>query len=161
MYKKGGIMNTKTVRLPPRRVSMPTNKRKQRDDFDLKRLNPPLMKLPKPALPLACSDKATQPALSNQLLAGYLAHEYLTRGTLFGQTWVPARPPQTAAESGRGIREDLDLNERSVPGKAKREPEPREEKRRRYVEVASLLKTDGAHIPGIINPSQLSRFLQM
>ncbi|KAE8679645.1 methylesterase 17-like [Hibiscus syriacus] len=154
-------MNTKTMRLPPRRVSMPSNKRKERDDFDLKRLISPLTKLPKPALPLAGSDKATKPVLSNQLLAGYLAHEYLTRGTLFGQTWDPARPPPTASESSRGIGEDVDLNERSVAEKVEQKPEPREEKRRRYVEVASLLKKDGAHIPGIVNPSQLARFLHM
>ncbi|GMI76152.1 hypothetical protein like AT5G44060 [Hibiscus trionum] len=156
-------MNTKTMRLPPRRVSMPTNKRKERDDFDPKRLNPPLTKLPKPAVPLAGSDKAAQaqPVLSNQLMAGYLAHEYLTRGTLFGQTWDPARPQQTAAESRRGIGGDVDLNERSRADDAEPKPEPREEKRQRYVEMASLLKTDGAHIPGIVNPSQLARFLQM
>ncbi|KAK8521778.1 hypothetical protein V6N12_066361 [Hibiscus sabdariffa] len=144
------------MRLPPRRVSMPTNKRKERDDFDLKRLNPP----PKPALP-----SAAQPVLSNQLLAGYLAHEYLTRGTLFGQAWDLPRPPQTVAESRRGIGEGVDLNERSRAGgaeqKAEAEAEPREGKRQRYVEVASLLKTDGAHIPGIVNPSQLARLLQM
>ncbi|KAK8650753.1 hypothetical protein V6N13_140379 [Hibiscus sabdariffa] len=142
---------------------MPTNKRKERDDFDLKRLNPPLTKLPKPALPLAGSDRAAQPVLSNQLLAGYLAHEYLTRGTLFGQTWDLPQPRQTAAESRWGIGEGVDLNERSRAGGAepKAEAEPREEKRQRYVEVASLLKTDGAHIPGIVNPSQLARFLQM
>ncbi|KAL4325572.1 hypothetical protein GQ457_11G003350 [Hibiscus cannabinus] len=152
------------MRLPPRRVSMPTNKRKERDDFDPKRLNPPLTKSPKPSVPLAGSDKAAQPVLSNQLLAGYLAHEYLTRGTLLGQTWDPARPQQTATES-----KDLDLKERSRVGSSEPEPEPkpkpeaepREEKRQRYVEVASLLKTDGAHIPGIVNPSQLARFLQM
>ncbi|KAE8708127.1 methylesterase 17-like [Hibiscus syriacus] len=154
-------MNTKTMRLPPRRVSMPTNKRKERDDFNLKRLNPPLTKLPKLAVPLAGSEKAAQPVLSNQLLAGYLAHEYLTRGTLFGQTWDPDRPQQTAAEAKRGIGEDVDLNERSRAGDAEPKPEPRDEMRQRYVEVASLMKSDGAHIPGIFNPSQLARFLQM
>ncbi|KAB2018419.1 hypothetical protein E1A91_D08G232200v1 [Gossypium mustelinum] len=151
-------MNTKTMRLPPRRVSMPNNKRKERDDFDIKRLNPPpLTKLPKPAVSLAGSEKAaSQPGLSNQLLAGYLAHEFLTHGTLFGQTWDLARPQQTSAESRKRIGEDSAPNQRSDA-----EPKPREEKRQRYVEVASLLKTDGAHIPGIVNPTQLARFLQM
>ncbi|KAK6239033.1 hypothetical protein QUC31_004502 [Theobroma cacao] len=146
-------MNTKTMRLPPRRVSMPNNKRKERDDFDLKHLNPPTTKLLKPAAPLAGSDKAAHPVHSNQLLAGYLAHEFLTRGTLFGQ------PQLTAAESRKGIREEAEPSERSRAGDA--EPKPKEEKHQRYVEVASLLKTDGAHIPGIVNPSQLARFLQM
>ncbi|XP_039013763.1 uncharacterized protein LOC120143528 isoform X1 [Hibiscus syriacus] len=125
-------MNTKTMRLPPRRVSMPTNvKRKERDDFDLKH--------------------------SNQLLAGYLAHEFLTRETLFGQPFDPARPQQT--DSGRGTGEDAKAGKRSRAEDV--EPKPREENHRRYVEVASLLKTDGAHIPGIVNPSQLARLLQM
>ncbi|XVF72053.1 hypothetical protein PTKIN_Ptkin12aG0090500 [Pterospermum kingtungense] len=154
-------MNTKTMRLPPRRVSMPNNnKRKERDDFDLKHLTPAPTKLPKPVAPLAASDKAAHPVLSNQLLAGYLAHEFLTRGTLFGQTWDPNRPQQqTAAESRKGIREENEPSERSRGADA--EPKPREEKRQRYVEVAGLLKTDGAHIPGIVNPSQLARFLEM
>ncbi|XWS31395.1 hypothetical protein CRYUN_Cryun23aG0071900 [Craigia yunnanensis] len=152
-------MNTKTMRLPPRRVSMPNNKRKERDDFDLKHLTPPPTKSPKPVVPLAGSDKAAHPVLSNQLLAGYLSHEFLIRGTLFGQTWDPSRPHRTAAESGRGIREGVEPNERSIAGEA--EPKPIEEKHQRYVEVASLLKRDGAHIPGIVNPSQLARFLQM
>ncbi|XP_039013764.1 uncharacterized protein LOC120143528 isoform X2 [Hibiscus syriacus] len=125
-------MNTKTMRLPPRRVSMPTNvKRKERDDFDLKHIN--------------------------RLLAGYLAHEFLTRETLFGQPFDPARPQQT--DSGRGTGEDAKAGKRSRAEDV--EPKPREENHRRYVEVASLLKTDGAHIPGIVNPSQLARLLQM
>ncbi|XP_022769876.1 uncharacterized protein LOC111313459 [Durio zibethinus] len=140
-------MNTKTMRLPPRRVSMPNNKRKERNDLDVKHLAPPPTKSPKPAVPLSASTKAAHQVLSNQLLAGYLAHEFLTRGTLFGQTWDPAR-----------IRE-VEPKERSRAGDA--EPKPKEEKHQRYVEVASLLKTDGAHIPGIVNPSQLGHFLQV
>ncbi|KAE8692179.1 methylesterase 17-like [Hibiscus syriacus] len=145
-------MNTKTMRLPPRRVSMPTNvKRKERDDFDLKHINRhPPTKSPG-------SEKTAHPVLSNQLLAGYLAHEFLTRETLFGQPFDPARPQQT--DSGRGTGEDAKAGKRSRAEDV--EPKPREENHRRYVEVASLLKTDGAHIPGIVNPSQLARLLQM
>ncbi|XVF32351.1 hypothetical protein REPUB_Repub17cG0074400 [Reevesia pubescens] len=156
-------MNTKTMRLPPRRVSMPNNnKRKERDDFDLKHLTPsPPTKLPKSAVPIAAPDKAAHPVHSNQLLAGFLAHEFLTQGTLFGQRWDPARPQQTAAESRRGIREEAEPSERSTAGDAEPKLKPSVEKHLRYVEVASLMKTDGAHIPGIVNPSQLARFLQM
>ncbi|OMO89716.1 hypothetical protein CCACVL1_07672 [Corchorus capsularis] len=170
-------MNTKTMRLPPRRVSnsIPNNnKRKERDDFDLKHLTPPPTKWLKPAVPLAGSGKAAQPVLSNQLLAGYLAHEFLTRGTLFGQTWDPTRAQPAAAESRKEeIKEEAEASERSKAGEPEPEPEPepkpkpklklreREEKHLRYAEVASLLKTDGAHIPGIVNPSQLARYLQM
>ncbi|KAE8685344.1 tetratricopeptide repeat protein 7A-like [Hibiscus syriacus] len=144
-------MNTKTMRLPPRRVSdsMPNNnnKRKERDGFDLTQLTPP-----PPTKP---------PMLPNQLLAGYLAHEFLTRGTLLGQPWDSTRPLQTAAESRMTIGGKAEPMERSATGDAEPDPEPREEnKRQRYVEVASLLKTDGTHVPGIVNPSQLSRFLE-
>ncbi|XVE72889.1 hypothetical protein DITRI_Ditri11bG0074300 [Diplodiscus trichospermus] len=154
-------MSTKTMRLPPRRVSMPNNKRKDRDDFDLKHLTPPPSKSPKPALPLAVPDQAAHPVLSNQLLAGYLAHEFLTRGTLFGQTLDPDRPQLTASESKRGIREEVEPNERSRAGDAEPEPKPREERHQRYVELASLLKSDGVQIAGIVNPSQLAHFLQL
>lgn len=160
-------MNTKTMRLPPRRVSMPNsnNKRKERDDFDLKHLTP--TKLSKPDVPLATSfDQAAAhpPVLPNQLLAGYLAHEFLTRSTLFGQPWDPARPhQQTAAvvESKTGTREEEEAepSERSREGDA--QPKPKPKPHQMYVEVASLLKEDGAHIPGIVNPSQLARLLQM
>ncbi|KAH1128880.1 hypothetical protein J1N35_000258 [Gossypium stocksii] len=146
-------MNTKTMRLPPRRVpdSMPNNKRKERDGFDLKPPTslPPSSKPPMPAAP--------PPLLSNHLLAGYLAHEFLTNGTLFGQPWDPTRPQQSPAESRKGIREKAEPNDGSAPGNA----EPKPKKHQRYVEVASLLKTDGAHLPGIVNPTQLSRFLEM
>ncbi|KAK5784041.1 uncharacterized protein LOC108487512 [Gossypium arboreum] len=156
-------MNTKTMRLPPRRVSMPSNnvKRKERDDFDLQHLHlpPPPAKLPKPAAPLAASQKAARPVFSNQLLAGYLAYEFLTRETLFGQPWDPAQLQQPATDSRRGIKEDAEPSDRSRAGDF--ESKPREDNHQRYVEVASLLKTDGAHIPGIVNPTQLARFLQM
>ncbi|CAA2989621.1 embryo sac development arrest [Olea europaea subsp. europaea] len=36
------------------------------------------------------------------------------------------------------------------------EPKPQS-----YAEVASLLKGDGAHIPGILNPTQLAGWIQM
>ncbi|KAE8681756.1 methylesterase 17-like [Hibiscus syriacus] len=121
-------MNTKTMRLPPRRVSMPTK-------------------------------KTANPVLSNQLLAGYLAHEFLTRETLFGQPFDPSPPQQS--DSGRVTGEDAGPGKRSRAEDVEAEPKQKEENHRRYVEVASLLKTDGAHIPGIVNPGQLARLLQM
>ena len=154
-------MNTKTMRLPPRRFSdsVPNNKRKDRDGFDLQHLTlpPPTTKSPKPAFPSAGSHKAAHPVPSNQLLAGYMAHEFLTRGTLFGQSWDPTRPQQKADESRKGIREKAEPSERSGAG----DSEPKKEKHQRYVQVASLLKTGEAHIPGIVNPSQLARFCEM
>ncbi|XVE77955.1 hypothetical protein DITRI_Ditri13aG0105700 [Diplodiscus trichospermus] len=150
-------MNTKMMRLPPRRFSMPTtNKRKQKDDFGPRHLTPPPTKSPKPAVPLAGFDETADLGLSNQLLAGYLAHEFLTRGTLLGQMRDPVRSRQTESESMKGVKE-AEPCDRSRTGDAK----PGEEKHRRYVEVANLLKGEGAHIPDIVNPSQLARFLQI
>lgn len=78
------------------------------------------------------------PPAGNRLLAGYLAHEFLTRGTLFGQQWDPADCKNP----------DLVRAGEPVPLKA-------------YAEVACLLKAEGAHIPGVVNPTQLAQWLQM
>ncbi|KAE7997862.1 hypothetical protein FH972_002461 [Carpinus fangiana] len=151
-------MNTKTMRLPPRRVLTPNatnNKRKDREREEFDALKPPptpttTTKLPKPDAPKA---EPISPS-SNQLLAGYLAHEFLNKGTLFGQLWdpvenevVPASPKKRAKPSRNG--------------KADEPSRGQLEDYQRYVEVASLLKTDGAHLPGIVNPTQLACFLQM
>ncbi|XP_074282262.1 uncharacterized protein LOC141606826 [Silene latifolia] len=92
------------------------------------------------------------PSTSNQILAGYMAHEFLTKGTLFGHKFDPARAeavPVSAAEPMR-----------------KPAVEPVMVKSNRsYNEVARLLKGDGGgggtHIPGIFNPTQLARWIQM
>ncbi|KAJ0262634.1 hypothetical protein HA466_0031470 [Hirschfeldia incana] len=83
---------------------------------------------------------------SNQLLAGYLAHEYLNKGTLFGEQWNPVRYQPIA-----GARKNKPIHD----------IEPSDCKRRRYVEVADILRADGAFMPGIVNPSQLARSLKM
>ncbi|KAB1199217.1 hypothetical protein CJ030_MR0G026015 [Morella rubra] len=136
-------MNTKTMRLPPRR--------KEREGFDA--LKPPTTKLFKPATtPKAGS---YEPISSNQLLAGYMAHEFLTRGTLLGQPGDPSRDEVVpVAKKGRP-----NQNGEAKPsgGVERRQLEDDQ----RYVEVANLLKTDGAHLPGIVNPTQLACFLQM
>ena len=70
---------------------------------------------------------------NNRLLAGNLAHEFLTHGTLLGRRIDPTRQP---------------------------EPEP--EPKRRYAQVCCLLMAaDGAHIPGVVNPTQLARWLHI
>uniref|UniRef100_A0A7C9D967 Embryo sac development arrest 6 n=1 Tax=Opuntia streptacantha TaxID=393608 RepID=A0A7C9D967_OPUST len=93
------------------------------------------------------------PVQSNRILAGYMAYEFLTRGTLFGQRFDPARAeavPLAAAEPKR------------KPCQTGPEPKrPKVEPNRSYTEVAQLLMGDGAHIPGIVNPTQLSRWIQM
>ncbi|KAK9087547.1 hypothetical protein Syun_029941 [Stephania yunnanensis] len=80
----------------------------------------------------------------NRLLAGYLAHEFLTKGTLLGQKWDPARA-EAAPVSSR--------TPKARPGAAS--------KGEIYADVANLLKNSGAQVPGIVNPTQLTRWLQM
>lgn len=90
-----------------------------------------------------------KPVWSNRLLAGYMAHEFLTQGTLLGQKFDPARAQAVplAAEA------------KKPPATA--EPSTGSPKIKSYDEVASLLKKEGAHIPGIVNPTQLARWIQM
>ncbi|PRQ25774.1 hypothetical protein RchiOBHm_Chr6g0287331 [Rosa chinensis] len=149
-------MNTKTMRLPPRRISTtnassnsnaPTTKRKETESA----LDAPH---PAKALKLSPTEPAHQAAVSEpalascHLLAGYLAHEFLTKGTLLGQLWDPTA--RSSAEE-QPVTKSPD----------RREAEPQYEKLERYVEVADLLKTDGAQLAGIVNPTQLARFLQL
>ncbi|KAF2587998.1 hypothetical protein F2Q70_00042149 [Brassica cretica] len=145
-------MNTKTMRLPPRRVQTP-DKRKKQPETSVKKLPPPHV-VNRPPVNSNTNNKsliAAEPVGSNQLiLAGYLSHEFLTNGTLFGEQWDPARAQAGATESKKLKRSHI-----SEPAE---ESEP---KRKRYVEVANLLRSDGAHLPGIVNPAQLARFLKL
>ncbi|XP_074573653.1 uncharacterized protein LOC141830072 [Curcuma longa] len=77
----------------------------------------------------------------NRLLAGFLAHEFLTRGTLFGRRWDPARsaPP----EPDRKEEEEKDVGPPV-----------------RYAEASHLVMRGGAHVAGVVNPTQLGRWLQ-
>ncbi|KAG6509982.1 uncharacterized protein LOC121977424 [Zingiber officinale] len=80
--------------------------------------------------------EATAQGKDNRLLAGFLAHEFLSAGTLLGRRWDPSKgafeqgilPPASGAYSQAS-----------------------------YL----LLKAEGTHIPGVVNPSQLARWLQM
>lgn len=109
-----------------RQVIATSRKRKERDGSDA----PPAAKT-EPV-------ESGAPPVGNRLLAGYLAHEFLTQGTLFGQRWDPAET------------KNPDRGRADEPGPVKA-----------YAEVACLLKAEGAHIPGVVNPTQLSRWLQM
>lgn len=81
-------------------------------------------------------------------MAGYLAYEYLSKGTIYGEKW----DPDGGEEEWKKAEPSEDREEEAEPNKGDY---------RRYVEVSSLLKGDGAHLPGVVNPSELSRFLQM
>ena len=164
-------MNTKTMRLPPRRVLTPSsttsNKRKERDGpFDRPKPIPAptstkLLKPDKPTSRLGSEPitskttcrKGSEPMPSNQLLAGYLAHEFLTKGSLLGEPWVPPRGKSKDEEDGG--EEGGEATEAPC-----RRPEMKME-RERYVEVTGLLKSGGTHLRGVVNPTQLARFLHL
>ncbi|XVF28562.1 hypothetical protein REPUB_Repub15cG0040500 [Reevesia pubescens] len=132
----------------PRRILTPgiSRKRKEREAFYSF----------KPTIPGQSSvytgpKSPPSPNCSNRLLAGYLAHEFLTKGTLFGQKFDPARAEAVPVIGSLG-----------EPRKVKPETESNLKKESHsYAEVASILKDDGAHIPGIVNPTQLARWIQM
>ncbi|KAL2484531.1 hypothetical protein Adt_29287 [Abeliophyllum distichum] len=147
---------------PSFRQVFPSNKRKERDD------GPNVVKKPsavttkilaKPSLHRPATQPVDQLASNNTLLAGYLAHEFLTKSTLFGQPWDPARAEVVPLLA-------TSINERPSPSqKIEIKPQAKAEEEdgenyQRYVEVSHLLKSDGAHITGIFNPTQLGRFLQ-
>ncbi|EEF32535.1 conserved hypothetical protein [Ricinus communis] len=134
-------MSTKTVRLR-------SNKRKEIDDFDtVKSSQPAATKLHKPTVSQAGSGMLSEPIASNQLLAGYLAFEYLTKGTLCGQPFDPCQAEAVPGEVKPGVKDE--------------EAQPNKENYTRYVEVSNLLKADGAQLAGVINPSQLARFFHV
>lgn len=95
----------------------------------------------KPSIP-AAANKGAEPLINNRLLAGCMAYEFLTKGTLLGNMYNPAG---RAVASAAGAK----LEARGV-----KDPE-------QYGEVASILKTEGTHIPSIVNPTQLARWIQM
>ncbi|KAM3731127.1 hypothetical protein ACB098_12G138900 [Castanea mollissima] len=167
-------MNTKTMRLPPRRVLTPNatttttssattnnNKRKEREKEKEGFNAATITKIPKTATARAGGIGLAELVFSsNQILAGYLAHEFLTRGTLFGQQWDPTTANQNEAVSKKGEDEkpssEAEGQVEEKEGDDHQQPQPEKE---RYVELANLLKTGGAHLPGIVNPTQLTHFL--
>ncbi|KAK9050731.1 hypothetical protein SSX86_030296 [Deinandra increscens subsp. villosa] len=161
-----------TTRHAPRQLTTPmaSNKTKTRDEtFDFLK---PSTKLAKPLIPRAAAPiKAPRPPpmmmrapADNKLLAGYLAHEFLTKGTLFGQPWDPARadsvPVSAAAHSADVRKNDKQLvSQRGKPA----EPKPGDKRKfESYAQFSGLVMgKNGVHIPGIVNPTQLTRFLNL
>ncbi|KAL4296792.1 hypothetical protein GQ457_12G004430 [Hibiscus cannabinus] len=120
----------------PRRILTPgiSRKRKEREPFHSF----------KPSIPVQSPvhtgpNPPPSPNCSNQLLAGYMAHEFLTKGTLLGQKFDPA---PVALGSSNGPRKPV-------------------EQTKSYADVAIILKDEGTHVPGIVNPTQLSRWINM
>jgi hypothetical protein len=128
----------------PRRILTPGASRKRKERESKKPSADPAA-APTPAL------KPGEPLSSNRLLAGYMAYEFLTKRTLFGQEFDPdrasAEPPASSSAESKRSKPEAELS-------VKKEHHS-------YAEVASVLKTDGAYIPGIVNPTQLARWIQM
>ena len=173
-------MNTKTMRLPPRRVLTPsgsTNKRKEREDsFErpkpittsttsklLKPDRPSPRHVPEPitTTPTSSSSKGFELTPSNQLLAGYLAHEYLTKGTLLGHPWAPARAESPTVAEKKKEKSGEDCGGEEGGAAAATPCRKVEEERERYVKVAELLRGGGVHLSGVVNPTQLARFIHL
>ncbi|TKY62335.1 hypothetical protein E2542_SST12191 [Spatholobus suberectus] len=147
-------MSTKAIRPPSRRVPWPSatatgdsssgSKRKERDHGSPKPKSSPTTTLKATIPKLPKSDKlksgsepsknGPNPVSTQMLLAGYLAHEFLSKGTLLGRRW--GRSPSLQEES-------------------------QQQKYERYVELTLLLKTEGAHLFDIVNPTQLAHFLKL
>ncbi|XP_062226148.1 uncharacterized protein LOC133924569 [Phragmites australis] len=97
-------------------------------------------------VPAPAKAEPTKPAPArgggdNKILAGVLAHEFLAHGTLLGRRIEPSRTGPASAPAPA----------------ARAEPEPK----RRYDEVSWLLMASGVHVPGVVNPTQLGRWLQI
>lgn len=125
-------------------------------------------------------DPSLQNNSSKQILvAGYLAHEFLSKGTLLGQVWNPTRPERNAfGDFNAPVSSDSKSSRQFGGEEVKTKPvlasvqegedqppvdklKKGEDGQERYEEVSNLLKAGGAQLPGIINPSQLGRFLQL
>lgn len=108
------------------------------------------------ATPLKSVEKP--PLSSNQMLAGYMAYEFLKEGTIFGKKVDPARAEATPVHptDPKRIRQNQSQIQPAAEAEPSGKPAPKG-----YAELALLLRGDGAHVPGIVNPTQLSRWLQL
>ncbi|KVI00386.1 hypothetical protein Ccrd_021340 [Cynara cardunculus var. scolymus] len=134
-----GMMNPGASRL----------KRKDRESVfpAIRSPQPPPQKLGRATTVTASTTIPTSKGMSShKLLAGYMAYEFLTKGTLLGQKFESTVQNQNQS----GIEAET---EKWRKGKES------------YKEITSLMmvKSDGGgiHIPGIVNPTQLGRWIQM
>lgn len=150
----------------PRRILTPSASRKRKEMEALYPRKPPAP--PFAAATTTAPFKAPgEPvaAPSNRLLAGYMAHEFLTKGTLLGQKWDPARAEALPVSNGSGEPKRPKPAAEAEPSRKGKQEQQREKHEdcddERYAEVARLLKEDGAQVAGIVNPTQLARWIQM
>ncbi|KAM3708314.1 hypothetical protein ACJW30_02G088400 [Castanea mollissima] len=138
-----------------RRILTPGASRKRKEREALYSLKPsastsPAL-APAPAPAPAQASKPSELKSSNRLLAGYMAYEFLTRGTLLGQKFDPAARAEAVPVGSLSAAES----------KREAEPSVKKKEHQSYGEVANILKTEGTHIPDIVNPTQLARWIQM
>lgn len=122
----------------------------------------------KPTPPVTTTTSSSMPAepvISVHLLAGYMAHEFLTKGTLLGEKFDPARAkavPVSSAQSSKWGKYKGKGHNNNKSGEAEPSGKGKLQKNSQsYAEVAVLVKSGGTHIPGIVNPTQLARWIQM
>ncbi|MFS7907953.1 hypothetical protein Hanom_Chr01g00077521 [Helianthus anomalus] len=114
------------------------NHKENNRDSPHRRVHPPLPPVsPRAAVAASTTvkSKGIEMTSSNKLLAGYMAHEFRTKGTVLGNKLEGDR-----AEKGAVVEKE------------------------RYKEITSLLmmrNDGGVHIPGVVNPAQLARWIQM
>lgn len=132
----------------PRRILPPggTRKRKEREAVCFPSAPPAATPTTTAYSAHAKEAGEVKPMSSNRLLAGYMAHEFLTRGTLFGQKFDPGGAesvPWAGSSSSASAQSSMIRKENNG-----------------FAEMASIVKSDGTHIPGVVNPSQLSRWMK-
>jgi len=89
----------------------------------------------------------------NWRLACFMSHEYLTRGTLLGKPWQPQDSnPKCRHENN----DKSELRSSSVDQEG---DESKREKEKLYLTLADFLRAGDVHLPGIVNPSQLTAWL--
>ncbi|XP_074556823.1 uncharacterized protein LOC141812713 [Curcuma longa] len=124
--------------------------------------------------------EATAQGKDNRLLAGFLAHAFLSRGTLLGRRWAPfdgshrrrgacpwrgtrareSRPAAYCPSPGAWPQSRPELA--WIPSKGAFEQGLLPPASGAYSQASYLLlKAEGTHIPGVVNPTQLARWLQM
>jgi hypothetical protein len=99
--------------------------------------------------------KGYEPVSPNMLLAGYLAYEFLSKGTLMGKPFVSSEG-QTKEEENSDGGEEGEATEASPSQR----PEMKT-KMEMYVGVMEMLMGGEIHLQGVVNPTQIACLLDM
>ncbi|KAK4744583.1 hypothetical protein SAY87_010895 [Trapa incisa] len=159
----------------PRRI-LPPGALRKRAERDATLPKPEVIAAMKPPRPTPQAKPAAEPKVDDKILAGCMAYEFLTRGTLLGRVLdngqtqaVHVSPPGSSKETRTNwMKESRGLNNgrtnaaahMSPPGPNKETHPSQMKKSQSYTELARVLKMEGAYIPGIVNPTDLARWVQ-